>query len=39
MTYPMIQVDDEIREMTEEEYAELLATGWTPNTPLEPTEP
>jgi hypothetical protein len=35
----MIQVDDEIREMTEEEYAELLATGWTPNTPLEPTEP
>jgi len=39
MTYPMIQIDDEVREMTEEEYAELLATGWTPDTPLEPTEP
>jgi hypothetical protein len=25
MTNPMIQVDDEIREMTDEEYAELLA--------------
>lgn len=35
----MIQIDDEVREMTEEEYAELLATGWTPDTPLEPTEP
>lgn len=39
MTYPMIQIDDEVREMTDEEYAELLATGWTPDTPLEPTEP
>ena len=39
MTYPMIQVDDEVREMTEEEYAELLATGWTPDTPIEPNEP
>ena len=39
MTYPMIQVDDEVREMTEEEYAKLLATGWTPDTPLEPNEP
>ena len=29
----------ETREMTEEEYAELVATGWTPDTPLEPTEP
>lgn len=39
MTYPMIQVDDQVREMTEKEYAELLATGWTPDTPLEPTDP
>lgn len=29
MTRPNIQIDDEVREMTEEEYAELLATGWT----------
>ena len=39
MTYPMIQVDDEVREMTEEEYETLLATGWTPDTSLEPNEP
>jgi hypothetical protein len=36
MTRPNIQIDDVVREMTDEEYAELLATGWT----LEPeTEP
>jgi hypothetical protein len=29
MTYPNIQIDDEVREMTEEEYEALLATGWT----------
>jgi hypothetical protein len=29
MTKPNIQIDDEIREMTDEEYAELLASGWT----------
>ena len=29
MTRPNIQIGDEIREMTEEEYAELLASGWT----------
>jgi hypothetical protein len=29
MTRPNIQIDDEVREMTDEEYAELLATGWT----------
>lgn len=29
MTRPNIQIDDEVREMTEEEYAELLASGWT----------
>lgn len=28
---PNIQIDDEVREMTDEEYAELLATGWTPD--------
>lgn len=31
MNKPMIQIDDEVREMTDEEYAELLATGWTPD--------
>jgi hypothetical protein len=35
MSKPNIQIDDEVREMTDEEYAELLASGWTP----EPTEP
>jgi hypothetical protein len=30
MTRPNIQNGDEIREMTEEEYAELLESGWTP---------
>jgi len=29
MTKPNIQIDDEVREMTDEEYAELIATGWT----------
>ncbi len=29
MAKPNIQIDDEVREMTDEEYAELLATGWT----------
>ena len=29
MTRPNIQINDVVREMTEEEYAELLATGWT----------
>jgi hypothetical protein len=29
MTNPLIQIDDEIREMTDEEYAQLLAGGWT----------
>jgi hypothetical protein len=29
MTRPNIQIDDEAREMTEEEYEALLATGWT----------
>jgi hypothetical protein len=36
---PLIQIDDLVREMTDEEYAELLASGWTPDDPTEPTEP
>jgi hypothetical protein len=35
MTKPNIQIDDEVREMTDEEYAELLASGWTEE-PIEP---
>ena len=27
---PNIQIDDEVREMTDEEYADLIASGWTP---------
>jgi hypothetical protein len=30
MTRPNIQIDDEVREMTEEEYEALLAKGWIP---------
>ena len=30
MNKPQIQIDDEVREMTDEEYAQLLADGWTP---------
>jgi hypothetical protein len=37
MTRPNIQIDDEVREMTEEEYAALLATGWTEVTDETPT--
>ena len=29
MARPDIQIDDEIREMTQEEYEALLASGWT----------
>jgi hypothetical protein len=29
MKRPNIQIDDEVREMTDEEYEALLATGWT----------
>ena len=29
MTRPNIQIGDEVREMTEEEYEALLASGWT----------
>ena len=37
MTRPNIQIDDEVREMTEDEYNALLETGWTP-TPETPNE-
>lgn len=30
MTRPNIQIDDEVREMTEQEYQDLLDSGWTP---------
>jgi hypothetical protein len=29
MSKPNIQIDDLVREMTDEEYAELIASGWT----------
>ena len=29
MKRPNIQIDELVREMTEEEYADLVATGWT----------
>ena len=29
MSKPNIQTDNIVREMTDEEYAELLASGWT----------
>ncbi len=34
-----MQIDDEVREMTDQEYADLLATGWTPEPVDEPIEP
>ena len=37
MTRPNIQVNDEVREMTQEEYEALLATGWTEATYETPT--
>jgi hypothetical protein len=37
VTKPNIQIDDEVHEMTDEEFAELIASGWVPDTPV-PTE-
>ena len=37
MTRPLIQIDDLVREMTEEEYEALFATGWTEATDETPT--
>ena len=39
MPRPNIQIDDEVREMTEAEYEALLATGWTLETPDETPSP
>lgn len=36
MTYPNIQIDDVVREMTPEEYQALLDSGWTPDPEPEP---
>jgi hypothetical protein len=35
MTKPFIQIDDLLREMTDDEYAVLLATGWTAEPPVD----
>jgi hypothetical protein len=37
MRRPNIQIDNEVREMTEEEYETLLATGWTETADETPT--
>jgi hypothetical protein len=37
MPRPNIQIDDEVREMTEEEYENLLAMGWKETTDETPT--
>jgi hypothetical protein len=34
MARPNIQIDDLVREMTEEEYEALLASGWTEEEPV-----
>lgn len=36
---PNIQIDDLVREMTDEEYAELLASGWTESTDNDTEQP
>jgi hypothetical protein len=36
---PNIQIDDEVREMTDEEYEALLASGWTEDGPAEEVLP
>ena len=38
MTRPNIQIDDLVREMTDEEYQALLDTGWTPEPQTESDE-
>jgi hypothetical protein len=37
MPRPNIQIDDEVREMTEQEYADLIASGWAETAPEENT--
>lgn len=36
---PKIQIDEEIRDMTESEYDALVASGWTPHEDAEKTPP
>ena len=35
MNRPNIQIDDDVREMTEEEYQTLLDSGWTAEPPAD----
>jgi hypothetical protein len=39
MNKPNIQIDDLVREMTDEEYEALLASGWTLENSDEPSSP
>lgn len=39
MNKPKIQIDDEVREMTDEEYQALLDSGWTPGDDDATSEP
>jgi hypothetical protein len=39
MKKPNKQIDDLVRELTDEEYAELLASGWTLEGPDETSSP
>ena len=39
MANPYIQIDDEVREMTDEEYQALLDSGWTPGESNDTDEP
>jgi hypothetical protein len=40
MKNPLVQIDDEIREMTDEEMLVLLPEGWTPDeAPADNAEP
>lgn len=39
MNKPLIQIDDEVREMTDDEYQALLDSGWTPGGEDDASEP
>lgn len=38
MALPLIQIDDQVREMTQAEYDALLETGWTEGPDETPTD-
>ena len=38
MTFPLVQEDGVVREMTEQEYEASLASGWTPEETDSPIE-